>query len=165
MDWLKKNYDLALLGLASLAVAASAALFALGGPGESEQPMLPPMPQRPDAQAPASPIETVRQATALLESAPTAAPKNQSEAELRGWQTLRPHRRRRGPPSPAHQRLGHRQQPRLLEPRPRGSRPGPGRLHQRRGVRRQDRPRRPSIHAPLVHETPPRPLHAHPLPH
>ena len=84
MDWLKKNYDLALLGLASLAVAASAALFALGGPGESDQPTLPPMPQRPDAQAPASPIEAVRQATALLESAPTTAPKNQSEAALRG---------------------------------------------------------------------------------
>jgi hypothetical protein len=84
MDWLKKNYDLALLGLASLAVAASAALFALGGPGDSDQPTLPPMPQRPDAQAPASPVETVRQATALLESAPTTAPKNQSEAELRG---------------------------------------------------------------------------------
>lgn len=70
MDWLKKNYDLALLCTAALALAASAALFALPAPEESTQQPPPPIPPRAAAEGATATAEQIREAAKLLEKTP-----------------------------------------------------------------------------------------------
>jgi hypothetical protein len=70
MDWLKKNYDLALLCLAALAVAASAALIALPPPGEAGPQAAPALPARAAVETARAPAEEIKKAAALLATIP-----------------------------------------------------------------------------------------------
>jgi len=84
MDWLKKNYDLSILGLGVLIIAASAALFALPASEESIQPTLPPLPARAQNQAAEPSIEQIQKASALLESTPKIGASQPTDPARRG---------------------------------------------------------------------------------
>jgi len=83
MDWLKQNYDLALLCLGALAVAATAGLFAVP-PGAPATPAPAAKAIRAAAQTAAADADRVQGALEALQNVPRIGPKDAEEAQRRG---------------------------------------------------------------------------------
>jgi len=83
MDWLKKNYDLALVSLGALAIAASAALLAMP-PSTDGSPSPLPTGMRPGKPQPGVDTAAPARAQAAIDEAPKIGPRDATEAQRRG---------------------------------------------------------------------------------